>query len=335
MEFDSGLTVLAALFRLIFTYGAIRLDTGLSGILYAMVASQVVYLIGGVLIGHLKFCKAAFKKDVALWKFLILQSLPIGASGFFNTMYHQMNTLFLTGFRTTVEVGLYNGPYRIIRQLLFIPMLLMRAPFPIVSRLYHISPNSLPVVAEQLFKLSLTLGLPLGVILMVLADKLILLVLGPHFLNGTFVVQYFSPVVAMMFPAMFAAFLLLAMDRQGLVAVIAGACVIINAGLDILLVPLFGGIGACAATLIATASMFGVLISYVCKSIHPLSFRRIALEPFLATSVLVCVLFLLKPYGLAGVLVVGGFLYAGMVTAMIRFFSRRDLSAFREAIRQI
>ena len=335
MEFDSSLAVLAALARLGFTYWAIRLDAGLTGILIAMVASQMVHLLAAMLIGRVRFCQPEFKKDIALWKFLIIQSLPIGASGFFSTTYHQMNTLFLTGFRTTLEVGLYNGPYRIIRELLLLPLLLMKAPFPIISRLYHFAPNSLPVVVGQLFKLSLAVGMPLGVAIALLADEIMLFILGSQFSDGAYVLRYFSGVVAMMFPALFAATLLLAMDRQNLVAFLAGGCVCVNALLNLFFVPIMGGVGACLATLLATAGMFVAFTVYVLKYVPDLSFRQIVLEPCLATLGLFFILVLLRPYGLVLTLLAGFLLYAGMMLALVFLFSKWNLKAFRESIRQV
>ena len=335
MEFDSGLTVLAAGSRLGLTCGAIFLDAGLSGVLIAMVGSQLVYLLGAMLIGRVRFCRPVFNKDIALWKLLIIQSFPIGASGFFNTTYHQMNTLFLSGFRTTLEVGLYNGPYRIIRELLLLPLLLMKAPFPIVSRLYHLAPNALPVVVEQLFKASFAIGLPLGLIVGLLAEKILLLILGADFLEGSYVLHYFGVVIAMMFPALFAATLLLAMDRQNLVALIAGICVALNAFLNVLLVPFLGGVGACLATLIATAAMFALLMAKVWKQLPTLSLRRITLEPFTAGAGLTFILLLLRSHNVLMVLFVATFFYAAVALGLTCLFSRRDLSAFRDSLRQV
>jgi O-antigen/teichoic acid export membrane protein len=311
------------------------LDAGLPGVLMAMVASQLVYLVAAVLIARVRFCKPELKKDIALWKFLIIQSLPIGASGFFNTTYHQMNTLFLSGFRTTLEVGLYNGPYRIIRELLLLPLLLMRAPFPIISRLYHFAPNSLPVVAGQLFKLSLAAGLPLGVVTGLLADEIIILVLGSEFSAGAYVLRYFSGVIAMMFPALFAATLLLAMDRQNLVALLAGGCVGINAVLNLFFVPYMGGVGACLSTLLATGGMFVGFTVCMCKYLRGLSFSQIALEPCVGALALALVLVLLRPYSLVLALCAGFLLYAGIMVAVTFLFSKWHLKSFLESIRQV
>lgn len=334
MEFDSGLTVLNMLLRLGFTALAIRHDAGLPGVLYAMVGAQLICLVGALVIAEWKFTRPQFKREPKLWKLLLLQSLPIGASGFFNTAYHQVDTLILSAFRTPMEVGLYNGPYRIIRQVLFLPLLFLRAPFPIISRLHKRSPDSLAAVSEQLIKFSLFFGLPIGVILALLDDRIILLVLGPQFLRGVFVLQFYSGIVILMFPAMVAAALLVAMDRQGLVALILAGSVLLNTLLDLLLIPSHGGIGACLATLIATFAMLVALIVYVYKYLRSISLWRVILEPILATAVLGCFFYTFQEIGLPTILITGSMLYAVVTMLLLRFFSREDLRVMRETLRR-
>ena len=334
MEFDSGLTVLSIIVRLGLTVLAVCFDKGIAGVLYAMVLAQLLYLLAAIVIANRKFTIPIFTVEPKLWKFLILQSIPIGASGFFNTAYHQVDTLVLTAFRDSTQVGLYNGPYRIIHQLLVLPLIFMRAPFPIISRLYRTSTAAFGEVCEQLFKFSLALGLPIGASLAIFGDKVILLILGPEFLKGTFVLTFYSGIVVMMFPAMFAATMLFAIDRQNLAAIVMATCVLLNTILDFFLIPPLGGVGACIATLIASFVMSVALILCLFKYLRPISLWRVSFQPVLATAGMALFLYIFRAQGLVMNLICGGILYLALILFLIWIFSIEEIRNLREIIRQ-
>ena len=72
-------------------------------------------------------------------------------------------------------MGLYSAAFRLTFTLLFIPTAINRAIFPVMSQFYIISSNSLKLLNLKHFKVMIILGIPLGVVTTLLADKFILL----------------------------------------------------------------------------------------------------------------------------------------------------------------
>ncbi|MBI5440039.1 MAG: flippase [Deltaproteobacteria bacterium] len=333
MEVDSGLNILGVVARLGFTVGAIRLNGGLSGVLWAMVAGQALYLAGAAWVSHRHYVRPTFERDRKLWKMMLWEGFPIGVSGFFSTAYHQIDTLVLAAFRTEAEVGLLNGGYRIIHQLMYLPILFMRAPFPLISRLHRSAPETMPRLTNQMFKLSLMVGLPIGAALAVLAEPITALVLGKDFLQAAYVLRYYSWSVAVMFPAASAAVLLIAMDRQRMMPKLLLLTVGLNTALDLILVPRMGGPGACLATFVATAVMAVVLVRAVYREFRPASLLRIPVEPVLATCGLVGLLYLLRDRELPAVIAAGSAAYAVLAVILVRVFSWEELKRLRDSVR--
>lgn len=332
MEFGSGLASASMVLRLTGSVVVIAVDAGLAGVLWVMVGAQLLQLLGSVALAHAKFARPQFRREPAMWRFFLVESLPIGALGAFNTAFHEIDTLILAAFRTPAEVGFYNGPYRIVRQLLLLPLLLMRAPFPVISRLYQTSRPSLRTVSEQGLKLCLALSLPMGVGLALLAEPIVTLVLGADFLPGTFVLWFYSGILVVMFPTMFAATLLVAMDKQRAVAVSFGGCVGLNTVLDLVLIPPLGGLGACVATAITTLAMFGVLGFLVVRHLGRVATLRTLVQPALGAAGLGVFLYAFRGRGLLPSLLLGGPLYL-LLMLLVGTFSRKDLRLLREAVK--
>ncbi len=58
-------------------------------------------------------------------------------------------------------VGLYNAAYRIVLLLLFIPTVINTAIFPVMSKLYDSSTDSLKIIVEKYFKYMILIGFQL------------------------------------------------------------------------------------------------------------------------------------------------------------------------------
>ena len=333
MEFGSGIQAMGMVLRLAGSVVMIVLDAGVAGIFWAMAAAQLVQLAAAVAAAEWWFVRPEFRRDVRLWRFFLIESLSIGAMSVFNTAFHEIDTLILASFRSPVEVGLYNGPYRIVRQLLLLPLLLMRAPFPVLARLARTSRPAFLTVSEQGFKLGLAVGLPLGVLLASLGEKIVVFVLGEAFRAGTFVLWFYSGLVVVMFPTMFAASLLIVIDRQRLVAVVFAGAITLNAVLDLLLIPPLGGVGACIATSVTALAMCVALVTLVLRFVGPVLRLRALVPAGLSAACLGLVLHAVPGLGLLPSLLLGGLLYL-LLALLSRTVSHEDLRLLREAVKR-
>lgn len=86
-------------------------------------------------------------------------------------------------------VGWYNAAYRLIMILLFIPSIINITIFPVMSRFYVSSKDSLRFAYETYFRYMVMIGIPIGFGTTLLADRIILLIFGAEYENSIIALQ--------------------------------------------------------------------------------------------------------------------------------------------------
>ncbi|MEN6551805.1 MAG: flippase [Methanobacterium sp.] len=202
--------------------------------------------------------KIGFNSDFD--KEMIQLALQFGLIGIFSTVYVWIDSVMLFLMQGSYAVGLYNVAYRIVLVLLFIPIVINSAIFPVMSRMYGKFDNPLKKIVEKYFKLMVMIGVPLGVGGTLLSDKIILLIFGTAYVGSVPALQIL--IWATVFTFANAAFVQLfqATNRQMLVTKITGIGMIENIILNLAIIPTFSFIGASIDTLITEFTVASLLI---------------------------------------------------------------------------
>jgi len=155
----------------------------------------------------------------------------------FVTVFYWISTVMLSFMKGDAVVGWYYAAYRMVLALLFVPGAWGSTIFPVMSKFYVISRDSLRFSFEKSFKYLTILGIPIGVGATVLAQRLILLIFGAEYANSATALQIsvWSSVFIFMgatFSNSFNSFNMQVMETK-----IAGSCVALNVVLNLLLIP--------------------------------------------------------------------------------------------------
>jgi O-antigen/teichoic acid export membrane protein len=318
---------------LLFVALFIHMDSGLSGIFWALLFSYIARICFGIIITHTNFFKFRFRLNLSLSRFLVTEGFPIGVNRILQKASVRVDTILIKLMRSATEVGLYHGPYRIILTLVLIPQSITEALFPLISRLASESRNSMSLALEKSFKFMLVMVIPLAMIMISFSDMIIRVVLGKDFLRSILALQVFSIVwVIMFFNELFSKFLS-ASNRQVLAAKAMAICLVINVILDVILIYLFGYFGAVIATLLAEASLSIAAYFFISRTMGVISWKKVLPKPLLAALPMIAVVsflqpaspFLAAPVGL-GVFVAGLFLFQA--------FEPDEIELFREIFRR-
>lgn len=213
-----------------------------------------------------KFSLHKIKIDLNFSKTILKEAWPFGITGLSGMLYTYIDTIMLSIIEGNEVVGWYSAAYRIMLVALFIPTALNMAIFPIMSRLYVNSINSLRLMHEQYFRIMIIIGIPIGVGTTLLADKIILLVFGPGYSESVIALQILIWTVVITFSGAAFVQLLQSINKQLLITKISIICVILNIILNMILIPQFSYVGASVATLITEAILVGYLF-IVCYNI--------------------------------------------------------------------
>jgi O-antigen/teichoic acid export membrane protein len=211
-----------------------------------------------------KFNLPKLEIDMGFWKPTIKEAWPFGITSLSGMLYTYIDSIMLSIMQGNEVVGWYSAAYRLMLIVLFIPNAVNTAVFPVMSRLYNSSRDSLTLMYEKYFKYMIIIGIPMGFGTTLLADKIILLIFGQGYTQSIAALQIL--IWTMVFTFIGAAFvqLLQSINKQLIITKISIICVIINIILNLILIPRYSFIGASFATLITEIFLVGyiLLISY-------------------------------------------------------------------------
>jgi len=197
-----------------------------------------------------KFSLPKLEIDLSFWKPTIKEAWPFGITGLSGMLYTYLDSIMLSVMIGIEVVGWYSAAYRLILITLFIPNAVNMSIFPVMSRFYKSSKDSLNLMGERYFKYMTMIGIPLGAGTTILADKIILMVYGPGFEPSIIVLRILIWTIVLTFAGASSAQLLVSTNKQLLLTKISIICLLFNLVLNLILIPKFSYIGASVATVL-------------------------------------------------------------------------------------
>lgn len=220
---------------------------------------------------------------------LLRASFVLGLFWFLTNIHERIDVLMLTVMKTDAMVGWYSAAYKLIVVANVVPMILMTATLPRISRVDKGNPAEVERIFHLGFKFLMYAAMPMTAGTLFLADRMIPFVFGVDFLPGAAALRILIFASAVDFFSVFFAGFLIAWDRQNRLTVLQGIAIVVNVILNLILIPRFGFIGAAAATVISRGVVFGACTCFVLER-----FRKIRFLPVIqgAAATLVMALFL-------------------------------------------
>jgi len=242
-------------------------------VLYPLASSvSLIYNLG---IGVKKFVKPKLGIDVKFWKWIMKEGAPFWLSDIFWVIYFSVDSVMLSIIVGDVAVGLYNAAYKLVFTLSFIPTALIASIFPVTSRLYTSSRDTLRFAWEKSFKYLFMLGVAIGVGTTFLADKIILLLYGSEYASSAIALKILIWAEVAVFLSVALVNLLNSINKQIIVTKVTGTLAILNVIMNLLLIPEYSYVGASIATVITEFLSFMFLFSWISRSEYRLPNRNI------------------------------------------------------------
>lgn len=267
MEVEAALKIAehAILVSLICT--ALFSGEGLMFIAYAYIATAFMNLIVSMSLSFKHFNTEKFdgtKLRMYRAVSILKKSAPFAFTALFISIYFNIDSVMLSYLKGDYQTGIYNGAYRLIAILSFIPGVVVQALFPVFSRMFKESKRSIVFAYRKTMKYMFVISAPIVVGTIMLADSITI------FLGREYAISA-EPLKVLIFASMFiffnfvAATVLNSIDKQLIVtkAVAAGAA--INILLNIFLIPGFGYNGAAFAT-VATEFLIILFLAFKIKT---------------------------------------------------------------------
>lgn len=195
---------------------------------------------------------------------LIKSSIPYFLWSIFAVIYYRIDTVMLSTMTTENVVGWYGGAYRFFDVVMFLPSILTTVLFPILSKLTDDRDGDLSNTFTQSLKYMVMASIPMTVLFFLFAENIVQLFYGlGEYGPSVVVLQVFAPGIILVYIDFIMGSTILATDKQRLWAGIGFAGILLNIGLNYLMIPYAqelwanGGIGAAITTLITELFIMG------------------------------------------------------------------------------
>lgn len=257
----SSIDPLKIIFVVIFTWLFIHFGFGILSPFIAYAAINIIIFFIFLLPAHKafpNFISIPFKYDKKLFSHIFSYSVLLASAGFAWAILTYTDTIMITIFRNTTEVGLYQVAMPLANTLLYVVGAINVVAYPLFAQFsakqesHHIK-SGVTLLYNYLF-----IGmLPLALALFSFPELVITLLFGVDYLPATTALRILSFSALFFSLASFNTTLLSATGHAKKTAFFAFLTAVLNFILNLALIPLFGFVGASIAT---AASFFFLLI---------------------------------------------------------------------------
>lgn len=335
MEYEAGVNVLERVITTSLGLLVLAMGFGLIELAYVFLIASTINLFLSYWLCAGKFARPKFEIDLGFCKETIKIAIPFSLSNIFVLIYLRIDTVMLSVMKGDAVVGWYNAAYNLVRGFEPMVFVFMTALFPIMSRFFISSEESLKITYEKSFKYLVLVGLPISVGGMVLASRIIPFLFGGEFANSIIALQILiwdCLLLCMYRPILY---LLGSINRQGSMALIGGIGALINVGLNLLLIPRWSYIGAGITTLVTEVLVTTASWYVASKYFYRLPIHKIMAKPLIASVVMGAVVYWLSQattMNLLWLIVLGAVLYLSLLY-LTRAFSKDDIDLLKQIVR--
>lgn len=270
--------------------------------------------------------------DWSFWKPTIKEALPFGLSAIFVTVYFWIDTVMLSLMKGNEAVGWYNAAYRFVYVLLFIPGAYFSSIYPIMSKFYKTSEDSLKFSYKKSLKYILIVAYPIAIGVTLFANKIILLVFKEEFTPSIPALQILVWAVFFSYLAHATLYTLNSINRQIIYTKVTSLAMVLNIILNLIFIPSFSFIGASLTTLFTEFIGFFLMFYYL-KRYFENSIRYCFLVKFIFIMVTISIIMLtLKKFinaELSFTIGVGIYL---ILLYLLNIFTKEDVKLFKTVL---
>ncbi|WP_218079622.1 flippase [Anthocerotibacter panamensis] len=213
---------------------------------------------------------------------LLRDSWPIALSGLAIMIYMRIDQLMLGHFLGDRAVGIYSAAIRISEVFYFIPTAIVSSIFPSIIEVRQRDKDEYYERLKKLFTSMVWLAIAVSIILTIFGNSIVILLFGDSYSGSTpiLLIHVWSSVFVFLGVSQGPWNVAENLTKLSLQRAIIGA--LINVGLNLILIPTLGGIGAAIATLISysVSAFFANVLDIRTRRIFYLQLRSIFLLGF-------------------------------------------------------
>ena len=319
MKYETYVTFFSSLSFLLLTSISVYLNLGLLYFFIAFVLSSLMGLMGTIYISMKRFLIRP-KIDLSLTgiKGLFWESAPIAVSQFLFQTYAYMGIFVLKYFFDNYSVGLFQAPSRIIIRTQVIPMSIMIALFPLLSRLAISDPSrdEIRKIVLTVIKCLLMFSLPFSIIGFALSDTLISVIFGHGFLESSIIFRFLILGINVSFIIVIFESLTISLNRQRTLITINTIALMGALILNVVLVFRLNYIGAGIAVPLSDTALICTYLFFLRDTVKAKQILTAIAKPLLAAMLMGCFIYMFSILHSIIILIVSILLYFTLLCIM-------------------
>ena len=333
MEYDAAVMVIEKIILFPLVLFVLFSGYGLIELAYVYIFIGIVDVTLSFSIVLIKIAKPKPTIDFSLCKTIIIGSIPFGLNGLFAVSFFQIDTVMLSVLKGDAAVGIYNAAYNPLLALGVIPSIFITALYPVMSRYFVSSKDSLEILTGLSSKYMAIIGLPIAMGCFILANRFIALFYADQFSASIIAFQILALFIPLRFMSFITGTLLTSMNRQSIRTVSVGLSALFNIVLNAALIPYLSYIGASIATVLSEVLLYFVIIYYINKHYKKLELHKHFMKPLAASLMMGGFLFYFKDINLFLVIILAAFVYFVMLV-LLRTFTQEDKNIFMQVVKR-
>lgn len=217
---------------------------------------------------------------------ILIKALPFGSLVVLVTIYFRVDSVMIEHILGTKQVGLYGSAYRVMEMMLILPGILSGAFLPWIARIIKDDKEKVLVVVRRSIRILWSLAVPLSIGLLFFSEKGLFLIFGSKFTEAGPVLIILGFTLIPLFASAMTSMIITSSDKPQVNTSIAAGMVVLNIGLNLILIPALGIIGAGWSTLATETLGLVAGTIYINKFYGQINFVGFLTKPLIASTLM-------------------------------------------------
>jgi O-antigen/teichoic acid export membrane protein len=257
--------------------------------------------------------RVRFLRDLAVWRRLLVVSLPLGVALAINELYFRADTVIISVLRPYDDVGAYTLAYRILELALIVGTVFLTSVFPLLSAYVHGEQERMRTTVQRSWDVLVLAAVPVAAGGATLASSLVELVAGGDFGGSVTPLRILLAAGVLMLLNGLFGYTLIAAERQLNALWLNLAALAFNIGLNLALVPAYGIEAAALVTAGSEVLIFTGSFVLMRRHLHFFPRPGPLVPALVAAGAMSALLWALEPASLALLVPLGALVYGGLL----------------------
>ncbi len=273
----------------------------------------------------------SFFINISTWKSIFKKSIQFGSISIMSLFIYNSDLLFLGVFKTSYEVGLYAASYKFVYLIIGLSTPIHESLFPVLVNAYHENYRNFKKIGLFIIRFSVFFSLSLMSGIIFLNSNFLSFVFGTKFVSAHISLLILIWACGLILINTALSRILFVTNHENICMRIIGFQCIIVLVLNILLIPIFGLIGASVVTFLG--EFFSLIIfSHEINKIINLRWNELKISFAIWLSIIIGIIsYFLRDLYLPILLIILGLLFA-LLIFLFGGITKEELTVFRRGV---